>query len=203
MAKQKLTKRQMQSIKTKNKIYKVAIELMEKKGFGNITIEEISKKAKVSVGAFYHYYNSKEDILCEIFNRADEYFEHVVAHELRESDLNSLEQIVVFFKSYAKYNVERGLENVSQLYNTKNKFFIARERYMITLLDEIVSEGQKKGEIIRDMAPESITDYLFTAGRGVIIDWCIHEAGYDLEEAMEKYMSRLVTVFSANFQRIQ
>ena len=29
------------------------------------------------------------------------------------------------------------------------------------------------------MAPESITDYLFTAA-GAIIDWCIHEAGYDL-----------------------
>lgn len=71
---------------------------------------------------------------------------------------------------------------------------------MITLLDEIVSEGQKKGEITGDMTSESITEYLFIAGRGVIIDWCIHEADYDLEEAMEKYMRRLVTTFNANAQ---
>jgi TetR/AcrR family fatty acid metabolism transcriptional regulator len=200
MAKQKLTKRQIQANKTRSKIYKIAVDLMEKKGFNNITIEEISKKAKVSVGAFYHYYNSKEDILFEIFRRADEYFENEVAQVLREGDLNSLDQIVVFFKFYAKYNVERGLENVSQLYNTKNKLFIAKDRYMITLLDEIVSEGQKKGEITGDMTSESITEYLFIAGRGVIIDWCIHEADYDLEEAMEKYMRRLVTTFNANAQ---
>lgn len=90
MAKQKLTKRQIQANKTRSKIYKIAVDLMEKKGFNNITIEEISKKAKVSVGAFYHYYNSKEDILFEIFRRADEYFENEVAQVLREGDLNSL-----------------------------------------------------------------------------------------------------------------
>jgi TetR/AcrR family fatty acid metabolism transcriptional regulator len=203
MAKKKLTKRQVQANETKNKIYKIAVDLMEKKGFNNITIEEISKKAKVSVGAFYHYYNSKEDILFEIFRRADEYFEDVVAHELRESNLDSLDRIVAFFKFYAKYNVERGLENVSQLYNTKNRFFIDKKRYMITLLDEIVSEGQEIGEITKDMTPESITDYLFIAGRGVIIDWCIHKADYDLEEAMGKYMRRMVTIFNANPRHIK
>lgn len=35
---------------------------MYKKGYDNITIEEISKKAGGSVGAFYHYFRSKNDI---------------------------------------------------------------------------------------------------------------------------------------------
>lgn len=198
MAKQKLTKRQVQANKTKSKIYNVAVDLMEKKGFNNVTIEEISKKARVSVGAFYHYYKSKEDIFFEIYKMADEYFENVVAPKLRGSNLNSLEQIVMFFKFYAKYNVERGLENASQLYNTKNKLFIDKNRYMIKLLQEIIAEGQEKNEISTDMTSEDITEYLFIVSRGVVIDWCLHEADYDLEEKMEKFIRRLVVIFKSN-----
>lgn len=198
MAKQKLTKRQTQANKTKNKIYKVANELMEKKGFNNVTIEDISKKAGVSVGAFYHYYKSKDDILFEIYRRADEYFENEVAHRLEKDDLNTFDRIVLFFKFYGKYNTERGLENVSQLYNTKNKFFIAKNRYMITLLQEIIAKGQEENEIFTEMTPESITEYLFIVSRGVVIDWCLHDADYNLEETMEKFIKRLVVIFKAN-----
>ena len=124
MQKEKLTKRQVQANKTKNKIYKVAVDLMEKHGFNNITIEDISKKAGVSVGAFYHYYKSKDDIFFEIYKKADEYFENVVFGEIAIDTIDSIEKITLFFKHYAKYNKERGLETVSQLYNTKNKHFI-------------------------------------------------------------------------------
>ena len=61
MAKQANTKRQEQARETKNRIYNSAIELMEKEGFDNITIADIREKAGVSVGAFYHYFASKND----------------------------------------------------------------------------------------------------------------------------------------------
>ena len=195
MARQKLTKRQVQANKTKSKIFKVANELMEKKGFTNITIEDISKKAGVSVGAFYHYYNSKDDILYEIYKMADEYFKNEVAHQLEKDNLSSVDRIVLFFKFYAKYNMERGLENDSQIYNTKNKLFIAKDRYMINLLREIIAKGQAENEIFGEMTPESITEYLFIVGRGVVFDWCLHDGDYNLEEKMEKFMRRLVVIF--------
>ena len=61
-----LTKRQLQAISTKKKIYNSAMELMDKRGFENTTIEDISKKADVSVGASYHFYKSKDDIFFEL-----------------------------------------------------------------------------------------------------------------------------------------
>jgi AcrR family transcriptional regulator len=54
----RITSRQAQAIKTRNKILKTTIDLMQKKGFDNITIETISKKAGVSVGSFYYYFKS-------------------------------------------------------------------------------------------------------------------------------------------------
>jgi AcrR family transcriptional regulator len=190
MKEKKLTMRQQQAIKTKNKISKVAVELMNKNGFNNTTIEEISSKAGVSVGAFYHYYKSKEDVFLDIYKEADDYFRDEVAEQLTSE--SALENIVIFFKYYAIFNNERGIENTSQLYNTKNKLFIAKDRYMKTLLQEVIEKGQEKGEIRTDMSPEEVVDCLFVLVRGVVYDWCIHEGDYDLEEAMDKHVERFV-----------
>lgn len=192
MAKQKLTKRQTQANKTRNKLYKASMELMEKKGFNNTTIEEISKKAGVSIGTFYLYYKSKDDIFFEIYKKADEYFKNDVAEQFTNEKLNSVDQIVLFFKFYAGYNKTRGLDNVRQLYNTKNKLFISKGRYMQILLEEIISKGQEKDEIIIEMTPESLTEYLFIAARGVVYDWCLHDAEYDLEERMVQFFERFI-----------
>ncbi len=192
-SKQKLTSRQVQAIKTKNKIYKIAIDLMEKKGFENITIEEISKKAGVSVGAFYHYFESKNDILIEIFNRFDGYFRNEVKDKLIKE--NAYDQIVLFFDYYAKYCKITGIDTTKQVYNTKNKPFIAKDRYMINLLNEIIKEGQEKNQLIKDMPAEEIGKYMIIAARGIIFDWCLHEGDYDIEEATIKYFKRLVKVF--------
>jgi AcrR family transcriptional regulator len=84
---------------------------MEQKGFGNFTIEDISNKAGVSVGAFYHYFDSKNDILADIFYRADDYFSTEVVSSLSKSTIP--EQIVEYFDYYAKFNVASGVETTS------------------------------------------------------------------------------------------
>ncbi len=191
----KPTSRQLQADETRAKIYKVSISLMDKKGFGNTTIEEISKAAGVSVGTFYHYFKSKEDIFFDIYKKADEYFETTVAQKLRTAGLDCAEQIVLFYKYYARYNKKRGFDNITQLYNTKNRFFTVKGRYMQGLLQNVIAAGQEKGELLNDMTPEEVTDYLFIASRGVVYDWCIHGGQYDLEKKLESYIRRLVQIF--------
>jgi len=193
MKKRNLTKRQAQAIKTKKKIYSEAMKLMNKKGFDDTTIADISKKAGVSVGAFYHYYKSKNDIFFELYKKADDFFKNKVSCQLTEN--NSLDQIVSFFKFYANYNYQRGLDAIRQLYNTKNKLFIAKGRYMHILLEKIIKKGQEKNEISSEMTPECMANYLFISARGIVYDWCLHDGDYDLEEATVKYIKRLVVIF--------
>jgi TetR/AcrR family fatty acid metabolism transcriptional regulator len=196
MKKRNLTIRQAQAIKTKKKIYSVAMRLINKKGFDNTTIADISKKAGVSIGAFYHYYRSKDDIFFELYKKADDYFKNKVSYQLTEE--NSLDQIVSFFKFYANYNYQRGLDAIRQLYNTKNKFFIAKGRYMHILLEKIIEKGQEKNEIFLEMTPEHIANYFFISARGIVYDWCLHDGDYDLNEVMIKYMKRLIAIFKNN-----
>jgi TetR/AcrR family fatty acid metabolism transcriptional regulator len=191
MAGRPLTKRQEQALETKDRIYTAAIDLMDRKGFENITIAEISEKAGVSVGAFYHYFESKNDILAEIFHQADEYFSTQVAPGLKEKRIP--EQIVEYFDHYARFNVASGVEMTQQLFNPKIKFFIQEGRPMLTILQELIHRGQEKGEIRANRSPEEIVRMLFIMARGVVFEWSLYDGSYDLEATMHGYIESLVS----------
>ncbi len=193
MPKSKLTQRKIQAQKTRKTIYRAAMQLMNKKGFGNTTIAEISKKANVSVGTFYLYYKTKEDIFFELYHKADVYFKNDVSKQL--TGKSALDQIIIFFTCYARYNEDQGVDAVSQLYNTKNKLFIAKGRYMHLLLKKIIEKGQAGNEIIEEMSPGEIADYLFIMARGTVYDWCLHDGAYNLDEVMISYLKRLIPIF--------
>ncbi|MDP4172113.1 MAG: TetR/AcrR family transcriptional regulator [Bacillota bacterium] len=193
MIEKKQTKRQLQAIQTKSKIYETAIELMKAKDFQDITIEEICGNAGVSVGAFYHYFSSKNDFLIEMYSRADHYFLEEVNQKLNSAQ--PIEKIIEFFDVYAKYNDMIGISTMKQLYHANNHLFITKGRGMQNVLEDIIADGQQKGEILQEMSPEAITEYLFIAARGVTYDWCLHDGQFSLIEQMQQYMSRLVKIF--------
>lgn len=195
MTKKKMTKRALQAEETKNKIVKATMEIMEKSGFNNMTIQEINERAGVSVGTFYHYFKTKEDVFYELYRKADNYFEEEVERRLYAKDLTTRERIVYYFSLYAQFNHHNGLEYIRQLYNTNNKFFIAKGRYMNDLLQKIVLEGMVKGEITKEMSPEDVTNQLFMLARGIVFDWCLHEGDYDLEQVMTSYFGRIIPTF--------
>ncbi len=186
----KLTKRQLQAIDTKNRIYNVALDLMERKGFDNITIEEISKKAGVSIGSFYHYFSSKYDVFVEIYKVGDDFFLKEVKDKIQGQ--TAFEKIIDYFRYYSDLNTSTGLDTAKQLYTANNKMFIKKGRYMQTLLQEIIAEGQKSGEITTNNSPEELTEFLFIAARGLVYDWCLHEGSYNLKESMVKFISRIL-----------
>jgi AcrR family transcriptional regulator len=193
MEEKKLTKRQLQAIQTKSNIYETAIELMKTKNFQDITIEEICGNAGVSVGAFYHYFSSKNDFLIEMYSRADHYFLEEVNQKL--ISIRPIEKMIEYFVVYAKYNEMMGISTMKQLYNANNHLFITKGRGMQKVLESIIHEGQLEGEILEEMSPEAITEYLFIAARGVTYDWCLHDGQFSLIEQMRQYMWRLVKGF--------
>ena len=195
MAKRTNTKRQEQAQETKNRIYNSAIELMERDGFENMTIADISEKAGVSVGAFYHYFDSKNDILAEIFNRADEYFSTQVVGSLSKASIS--DQIVEYFDHYAKFNVTSGVETTQQLFNPKIKFFIKEGRPMLKILKALIRKGQEKKEIRGDMDAMELVRYLFVMARGIVFEWSLYDGSYELETTMHRYMEKLVSTIKA------
>ena len=54
--------REQQAAETRKRIYQTALKLFEKKGFNNVSVDEIVRKSKSSKGAFYGHFSSKYEI---------------------------------------------------------------------------------------------------------------------------------------------
>jgi len=184
---EKTISRKAQAAKTKKKIYHAAVDLMDKQGFKKTTISQISKKAGVSVGAFYLYFKSKDDIFTEKYKLFEMYFEIEVVPNLTQE--NAFDQIATFFRAYAIWNKKEGCGDVRKLFNDQNKLFTDKERYTYQLLLRIIQEGQEKNQLTAKINAEEIAIYLYTIARGTVYDWCLNSAQYDIEERMIKNIS--------------
>lgn len=191
----KLTNRAKQAQKTKKHIYECGIKLIRCRGYDHVTVEDIAKQAKVSVGTFYHYFASKSDLLEEDFNRGDIYFcEH--ADSIFEDEKEDSQKIIDYFHLYARLSIEEGLERVKTLYIPTNQMFMTHGRLMQELLTAFLKQAQERGTIEKSRIADEITQRLFVAARGVIFDWCLHDGNMDLEEEMQDIISRLVLSYS-------
>lgn len=189
----KMTKRRQQAIDSKNLIYETAIKLMASEGFERLTIEKISKEAGVSVGAFYHYFSSKNDLLSELFLRGDEYFSEKVANDIQ--GLNTEAQILSYFDHFARFYIGNGVEIIKSLYKTQDKLFTKEDRVIVTLLRDIVARGFAKNELNQTMSVDETVDFLFTAARGLVFKWCVEDGQFPLEDRMHRYFLWLLRAF--------
>lgn len=189
-----MTNRDYQAQQTKNKIYDAAILLMQTNGVKQTTIEKICKKANVSVGSFYNYFRSKEEILLSVFESGDRYFADVVVPDIYK--LSGREQINRFFWHYSHYIAGKGLDFIKHLYfNNENKSFIDRKRYMHKLLNMILQQQTADGVMKTDLTPDELEDYLFIVARGIVNDWCLHEGEYDLADKTLFLINQLLSAY--------
>jgi len=186
MGKPTVTKRQKKALQTREKILNSALTLMQKQGIEQTTINEICKRANVSVGSFYVYFKSKGDLLSSVYKSADLYFEETVAHELE--GLPDKEKILCFFRHYANYNCNTGLDFTKYLYfNSEHTLFLDKSRYMHVLLEKVLLDIGDRQNLKTTLSPQELADFLFLLARGIVADWCLNNGGYKLDEKMSVY----------------
>jgi len=181
-----LTDRSLRAIKTRKKLFYNAAKLINAYGYDNVTIEEICKKAGVSVGAFYHYFNSKSDIMVELFKQIDYYYEETVAPEF-SGDVAA--DIDTFFRYYAKFHVEQGHEPTGTILKTQGEFFLDKDRYMYVCLHRLVNAAIADGMFGDGTTEDLVVDYLLIVARGLLFDWVLARGKYDLAAKMDEYIA--------------
>ena len=55
---ERLTPRKQQALEMRSRIQNVALDLFDREGFENVSVEEIAQKAGCSVCNIYHYFKS-------------------------------------------------------------------------------------------------------------------------------------------------
>lgn len=170
-----MTKRKQQAIATKTHILETAFALNEQEGFENITVQGICSAAGVSVGAFYHYFSSKESMILEWYKMVDDFFEREIMPELRASEMDCFQKVSKFAEHLITQACTYGKESLAQLYRAQlahnGAGFFSDERGMLADLIDLVSAGQANGEIVSDVPAEQIGRELLIVMRGAILDY--------------------------------
>lgn len=175
IALKKMTSRKQQAILSKRHILETAFALTEEKGFDSLTIQDICRAADVSVGAFYHYFASKEALILEWYGVADDYFQENVIPRLEKSDADITEKIIAFAEEQVGLGVRYGSKHISRLYRAQllhnNEQFFSMERGMVNGMVALLESGVEKGELKEEVVTEDLAHELFIIIRGITLDW--------------------------------
>ncbi len=188
-------KRQLQAEQTRDKLFYAADALLSEKNYEDITIRDIVARAEVSIGTFYHYFPTKLDVFYETFRVADHYFENVVAPQLTQS--TAYEQIMMFFDQYAHYSSDQTHPQlIYLLYNAKNPHFNRDSHHGMTgVLLQVIQKGIDSGEIQSEDSATQIAEFLMVTLRGLVYNWVTMNRSYDLPQAMNWYLKRLLNIY--------
>lgn len=193
--KKELTNRAKQAIATKEKIIACGKRLILSKGFDNISVDAISKAANITVGTFYYYFRSKDDLLFEILPKAELYFESKEANRLK--DATSFEKVISYF---CYFSMETVIQNSADY--LRKVFLSEKALYM---LDEdrigpavqLILEGQSRGEFTDSSSAEYIAKTVFSTTRGLWQHWATHPGSFNLADTTRDIVERLLHTFLA------
>lgn len=193
--------RQQKAQQTKKKLLKTALKLFEEKGFQEVTVDEIIRKANSSKGAFYTHFKSKHDIFLEKFKEIDDYYMDEIVHIIDNISLTK-DKLVVFFQLQMKYiENDLGWDGVRTIYevelNTEREsFFLLPDRPLYLLLKSLFKEGQESGEFRTDLTPEEMLTICLRIMRGILYDWSIHKASFSLEKEHKILFQMMLNEFT-------
>lgn len=180
---------------TKNKIARIAWKLFHEKGYENTTIDEIISESGTSKGSFYHYYSGKDELLSALSSIFDAKYEELI--QTLDPEMNSYEKLL-----YLCIQVHRMVEKeipmdllasmyASQVVKKGDKHLVDQNRYYYRIVNQLVDEGQRRGQITRDLPYYEVTRLYVLAERALIYDYCISDGSYSLEENTKKMMPLL------------
>jgi len=193
------SKRKEKSMATRARIRDVAIQLMKEHSIDEISVNEICEKAEVGVGTFYYYFETKDNIIFEVFEDLDIHFTELSESEAAKT-MTAYQYVLEHALCYSKFISETGVEFTSKVYSLQSKNFINPNRPIYMLLQKFLEQKQQLNLIDASFDIPEFCRLIAACMRGMGFDWCLHDGDYDLVKAtsefvetyMEKYKSQLL-----------
>lgn len=168
---------------TRDHIVRVSSQLFLTKTFKEVTVKVIAREAGVSQGAFFHYFNSKEQLFHQIVNQA------LASAENAHFSKFSKQSLHAFYHDYIEWFLgglyEQGLqdERSEEIHPPINQFTIVFDAiklfpdYRTKLIEsqqielqswkQIIHQAREQGEIASPMGDEQIARLFIHSSDGI------------------------------------
>ena len=160
----------------RNEILDTAQRLVYTKGYEQMSIQDILNELKISKGAFYHYFESKSDLLEALIDRMRQEAEPIILPIINDPDLPALDKLHRFFDTGARWKTARKdyiLSLIRVWYADDNAIVRQKEqadliRWATPLIVDIVRQGVQEGVFntaFPDQIGELVLSLLYHIGR--------------------------------------
>jgi len=161
MQEEKLSRREREKLRHRRQMLAAALELFSEKGFHNVSMHEIAKRAEFAIGTLYKFFKNKEDLYKALMmEKAEEHHQVLIGVLSKENDVltviedyiaakarlfaDNLAALRLYFAETrgASFNIKAGLDqDIRKLYDK----FIMR-------LASVLETGVRR-KVFREMDP--------------------------------------------------
>lgn len=187
--------KQTKGSRTKKHIFQCALELFRTKGYENVSVDEIVKKAGTAKGTFYVHFPSKVDIITEMLCEYDHYYDKV-RYELSDnlSIEEKIDEIIKAACHFTEHIIGVDLLKIlysQQLCSKEQTPTLLNNRSLHRMLLDFLEEEKLNGELETSLDTEYVARLMVQAIRGSFFEWCIQNGKYDLYKECQ-YMVSLI-----------
>lgn len=175
-----INKKEMQRRVSTEKILSGALALFVRIGYSGTTIDMIAANAKLTKGAVYFYFKTKEAILMALLDQAEKWVVDPIPDHLADSGPTADAKLVKFIHSQSKVGLTHPehvllLILVSIDFSGAGNEIEARVRViygrMYGYVEEIIAQGQREGVFRSDLTSHQLTAIVIAGHDGVLIEW--------------------------------
>ncbi len=130
---------------TKEHILEVSLSLFLRKSFKAVTMKEIVESTGLSKGAFYHYFESKDQLFVEVFKH---YYSDILQEDFSAFSHNSL-------KDFYTHALEHTRKNIEKVLNLSDSKTVGKTNHYLMLFDAI-HRNPKFREIVKQKSEQEI-----------------------------------------------
>lgn len=168
-------KQQQAQTSRKNFIHS-AICLIEEKGYNGMTVQDICKRTGKSIGAFYHHFSSKEDVIIAAYRE----FDDLLQERYRLEHFDRWDQAVAYLlDAYLDYADGNGLEfaraTIIAQMSIKNAYITDHNRLFYHCMTQAIERGKSEGALPEDTDSGSLCDWFMRTVRGSIFAWILQD----------------------------
>jgi AcrR family transcriptional regulator len=182
-----------------------ALTVFEEKGFNNTRVKDITKRANTSVGNFYNYFNSKEEVIEVLISGLAELmiskFRELFVY-FEQDRIPPISAVKNLFQGYAKMFREKKesfliffeqMGGMDQKYRDKRNEILDNFTYEV---EKIIAKLIEKGA--RDQNPKVTARVWTSTVLGVFIWWIRTDFELEEEELIENLTDVLVKATMSN-----
>ena len=169
---------------TKGHIISAAWRLFYEQGYEDTTVEDIVFESETSKGSFYHYFDGKDALLGTLAYVFDEKYEELM--ETMDPSMTAMEKLIYLnHELFAMIDGGISMDLLARLLSTQllakgEKHLLDRNRTYFKLLRQIISQGQKDGQLRTDRTVNEIVKAYALWERALMYDWCLSGGEYSL-----------------------